>query len=116
MKVIKKYLRFFQNVSEYHVTFCDNCWAREEMEVFMGAEKQKGKRRKDAGLIAGIKYDIKHNPYLCLLCVPTIIWFVIFAYAPLVYLLVAFKKYSATAGLWGSEWVGLKNLEAFFGS
>ena len=73
----------------------------------MGAVKQKGegrrkqKRRKDAGLIAGIRYDIRHNPYLCLLCVPTIIWFVIFAYAPLVYLLVAFKKYSATAGLWG---------------
>ena len=82
----------------------------------MGAVKQKSKKRKDAGLIAGIKYDIKHNPYLCLLCVPTIIWFIIFAYAPLVYLLVAFKKYSATAGLWGSEWVGFKNFKAFFGS
>lgn len=82
----------------------------------MSAAKQKQKKRKDVGLIAGIKYDIKHNPYLCLLCVPTIIWFLVFAYAPLVYLLVAFKKYSATAGLWGSEWVGLKNFKAFFGS
>ena len=82
----------------------------------MEVVKQKGKRQKGTGLIAGIKYDVKHNPYLCVLCVPTIIWFLVFAYAPLVYLLVAFKKYSAAAGLWGSEWVGFKNFEAFFGS
>lgn len=87
-----------------------------EMEVFMSTAKQKAKKRKDAGLIAGIKYDIKNNRYLCLLCIPTIIWFLVFAYAPLIYLLVAFKKYSAAAGLWGSEWIGLKNFKAFFGS
>lgn len=72
--------------------------------------------KKSGGVLAGIKYDIKHNQYLCLLCLPAIIWFCIFAYSPLVYLLAAFKKYQATKGLWGSEWVGLKNFQAFFGS
>lgn len=72
--------------------------------------------KKSGGVLAGIKYDIKHNPYLCLLCLPAIIWFCIFAYSPLVYLLAAFKKYQAAKGLWGSEWVGLKNFQAFFGS
>lgn len=72
--------------------------------------------KNSGGVLAGIKYDIKHNPYLCLLCLPAIIWFCIFAYSPLVYLLAAFKKYQASKGLWGSEWVGLKNFKAFFGS
>ena len=72
--------------------------------------------RKKTGWFANIKYDLTHNPLLCLMCLPVIIWFIIFAYIPLVYLVVAFKKYSAVAGLWGSDWVGLKNFEAFFGS
>ena len=78
-----------------------------------GTRRSKQKR---GGILAGLLYDMKHNPYLCLLCLPAIIWFCIFAYSPLVYLLTAFKRYQATKGLWGSEWVGLKNFEAFFGS
>lgn len=67
-------------------------------------------------LLANFAYDIRHNPLLCVMCLPVIAWFIIFAYVPLVYLLVAFKRYSAIAGLWGSEWVGMKNFAAFFGS
>ena len=77
------------------------------------ASKQK---KKSGGLISGIKYDIRHNPYLCLLCVPSILWFCIFAYSPLVYLLTAFQRYRPTEGLWGSEFIGLMNFKAFFGS
>ena len=76
----------------------------------------KRSKKKRGGRLGGLLYDMKHNPYLCLLCLPAIIWFCIFAYSPLVYLLTAFKRYQATKGLWGSEWVGLKNFEAFFGS
>ena len=72
--------------------------------------------KKKTGWFSNIRYDLKNNKALCLLCLPMIIWFLVFAYTPLVYLVVAFKKYSAVAGLWGSEWVGLKNFEAFFGS
>ena len=77
------------------------------------ASKQK---KKSGGLISGIKYDIRHNPYLCLLCIPAILWFCIFAYSPLVYLLTAFQRYRPTEGLWGSEFIGLMNFKAFFGS
>ena len=76
----------------------------------------KRSKRKKGGILAGIAYDIRHNPYLCLLCLPAIIWFCIFVYSPLVYLLTAFKRYQASKGLWASDWVGLKNFEAFFGS
>lgn len=73
-------------------------------------------RRKNNGFWSNLKYDITHNPFLCLLCLPAIIWFCIFAYSPLVYLLAAFKRYSPAKGLWGSEWVQLENFKAFFGS
>lgn len=80
------------------------------MTVRTATKKQK------TGLIADFIYDLKHNPALLVMCLPVIVWFITFAYVPLGYLLVAFKKYSAVLGLWGSEWVGLKNFEAFFGS
>lgn len=73
-------------------------------------------KKQKTGLIADFIYDLKHNPALLVMCLPVIVWFITFAYIPLGYLLVAFKKYSAVLGLWGSEWVGLKNFEAFFGS
>lgn len=76
----------------------------------------KQSKKKSDGFLKNLAYDMKHNPYLCLLCLPAILWFCIFAYSPLVYLLTAFKKYQPTQGLWGSEWVGLKNFQAFFGS
>ena len=50
------------------------------------------------------------------MALPAIIWFCVFSYSPLVYLLAAFKKYQAAKGLFGSDWVGLKNFQAFFGS
>ena len=76
----------------------------------------KKQKKKSGGLISGIAYDIRHNPYLCLLCIPAILWFCIFAYSPLVYLLTAFQRYRPTEGLWGSEFIGLMNFKAFFGS
>ncbi|MBO5069406.1 MAG: sugar ABC transporter permease [Roseburia sp.] len=37
----------------------------------------------------------------------------IFAYLPLWGIVVAFKDYSSRAGIWGSEWVGLKHFKRF---
>lgn len=73
-------------------------------------------RRQAAGFWGNLCYDIKHNPFLLLLCLPAVVFFLIFDYSPLVYLVAAFKKYSTVKGLWGSDWVGFKNFKAFFGS
>lgn len=78
-------------------------------------KKNKAKKSKE-GFFANLMYDVKNNPYLCLMALPAIIWFCVFSYSPLVYLLAAFKKYQAAKGLFGSDWVGLKNFQAFFGS
>ena len=40
----------------------------------------------------------------------------IFNYAPMYGLILAFKKFRAVDGIWGSPWVGFANFEKFFGS
>lgn len=43
-----------------------------------------------------------------------VLYFVVFKYATLYGLLIAFKKYSFKNGIWGSKWVGLANFEKVF--
>lgn len=51
-----------------------------------------------------------------LMILPTVIWYIVWNYFPMYGILIAFKKYSVFKGVWGSEWVGLKNFTDFFTS
>lgn len=51
-----------------------------------------------------------------LMILPTVIWYIVWNYFPMYGILIAFKKYSVFKGVWGSEWVGLKNFIEFFSS
>ncbi len=53
---------------------------------------------------------------LYLLLLLPVVYLVIFAYYPMTGIQLAFKKYSAPVGIWGSQWVGLKNFEKFVNS
>jgi putative aldouronate transport system permease protein len=68
------------------------------------------------GFSANLRYDFKKNKFLLLLCAPAILWFLLFAYVPLIGLVIAFQKFSPARGILGSEFIGLKNFEFFFGS
>lgn len=50
------------------------------------------------------------------LCAPCIIWTLIFCYGPMFGLIIAFKDFNYAKGMFGSEWVGLKNFEFLFKS
>jgi len=52
--------------------------------------------------------------YLYLILLPLLVWLAVFAYAPMGGLVLAFKKYNAKLGIWGSEWVGLANFKKMF--
>lgn len=79
--------------------------------------KDKKKKTKTKQPVFGnIRYDLKHNRGLILLSIPAILWFLLFAYAPLGGLIVAFQKYSPAKGILKSQFVGFKNFEFFFGS
>lgn len=54
--------------------------------------------------------------YLYLLLIPAILYFVIFKYAPLYGVQIAFKDYKMNLGIWDSPWVGFKYFDRLFGS
>ncbi len=48
-----------------------------------------------------------------ILLLPAIIVTFIFAYIPMYGVQIAFKDFSAKAGIWGSQWIGLKHFQRF---
>lgn len=60
--------------------------------------------------------DIRVNWRLYLLALPIIVYFLIFNYAPMAGLVMAFQDFKPTKGLFGSQWVGLQNFVRFFSS
>ena len=60
--------------------------------------------------------DIRRNKVAYVMLIPAVLYTVVFGYCTLPYMLIAFQKFSYKTGLFGSEWVGLKNFRFFFGS
>lgn len=58
----------------------------------------------------------KDNIQFLLMTLPTVILLLLFSYAPMFGVVLAFKNYKVTDGIWGSEWAGFKNFEFFFKS
>jgi putative aldouronate transport system permease protein len=55
----------------------------------------------------------KHWQFYVIIALP-ITYFILFKYVPMYGILLAFKKYRVTRGIWGSPWVGLNNFSKFF--
>ena len=60
------------------------------------------------------KKDFQRNWSLYLFILPVIAFYIIFAYFPMYGIVIAFKDYSITRGIFGSEWVGLQHFINFF--
>ena len=52
--------------------------------------------------------------YLYLLLLPLVAFLIFFRYIPMLGLQIAFKKYSAKLGIWGSKWIGMANFQRIF--
>lgn len=61
-----------------------------------------------------LKKQIWKARYLYLLLIPGLLYFIIFHYEPMAGLALAFKKYNAALGVWGSKWVGMQNFSRIF--
>lgn len=57
---------------------------------------------------------MKANIPLMLLFIPGALYYIIFKYAPMGGLMIAFKDYNFFDGVFGSPWVGMQNFEALF--
>ncbi|MCL6457610.1 MAG: ABC transporter permease subunit [Gorillibacterium sp.] len=67
----------------------------------------------------GRTYKLKHlvrNPFLYLMAVPGLLFFLLFSYLPIYGIIIAFKDYDFSKGITGSKWVGFKNFNYFFTS
>jgi putative aldouronate transport system permease protein len=56
----------------------------------------------------------RHNIPLFIMFIPIIVYFIVFKYTPMFGLVVAFKNYNFTEGIWGSPWVGMDNFKLLF--
>lgn len=64
--------------------------------------------------IAETWMNIVKNKERYLLVLPGLVWYAIFAYIPIYGLTLAFKKFMAKDGIFGSPWIGLINFENVF--
>lgn len=60
--------------------------------------------------------EIRENKYLYLLTLPGLIFFLVFAYVPMIGLVIAFQDFKPVKGIFGSKFVGLDNFVFFFTS
>ena len=61
----------------------------------------------------GILYELKKNRILFIMFLPAALYFLIFAYLPMPGIVVAFKDFNYTDGIFLSKWVGLENFRFF---
>ncbi len=80
--------------------------ATEVYEVMKKTGKKTGKH--------GFLFEMKKNRILYLMCVPGLLFLLLFSYIPLVGIWMAFTNYNVVDGIFGSKFVGLKHLKYFF--
>ena len=61
-------------------------------------------------------YRIRKCKFLYILFLPVLVYYIMFAYAPMFGLVIAFKDYNVFRGIWASKWVGFKYFQQFFES
>ena len=58
--------------------------------------------------------EFKKQIWLQSMVIPGIIFILIFFYVPMYGVMIAFKEYNFSSGIWGSPWVGLRHFKDFF--
>lgn len=61
-----------------------------------------------------IPRSIRKNWDLYLLVLPVAVYFILLKYLPMYGIQIAFKDFSPSKGIWGSDWVGMKHFVRFF--
>ena len=73
-----------------------------------------GKRSKINTVCSVVKKDFRRNKYKYLLFVPVALYFILFAYKPMYGVIIAFKNFRPTLGVFDSPWAGLTHFISFF--
>jgi len=62
---------------------------------------------------ASLRKDFAKHKILYAMAVPLVVYYVVFHYFPMYGAVIAFQDYNPGAGIFGSEWVGLKHFHDF---
>lgn len=73
-------------------------------------EEQRARRK------TKFRKEYLNNWQLYLMLLLPVIWLLVFCYAPMSGIQIAFKDFKIRQGIWGSSWVGFDNFERFFTS
>lgn len=80
----------------------------------MVTQSRPAAKRKSFG--ARLKFDFTRNWRLYVLILPALVALILFRYAPMYGLQIAFKNFKPAKGISGSAWVGLKHFKSFINS
>ncbi len=65
---------------------------------------------------ARLKRDFRSNKYIYIMLLPVVVYLLIFSYAPMYGIVIAFKNYKPRLGILDSPWVGMKYFKEFTSS
>ena len=72
------------------------------------------KRRSIPAAFRHMGRQIRKHPYLYLMIVPALLWFILFCYLPMGGIVMAFQDFRPTRGFFRSKFVGLKHFRLLF--
>lgn len=75
---------------------------------------EKRKKINKKKYVPALIYDLRHNKLLLLMLFPAVLFFIIFSYLPMAGIVLAFREFDFSLGIFKSPWVGLKNFRFFF--
>ena len=78
--------------------------------------RQPGRFTRMGMRLFGGQRNLQTNLTLTLMALPGILMLLVFAYLPMVGLIIAFKDYRFADGILGSEWIGFENFRFLFGT
>lgn len=61
-----------------------------------------------------VAQDFRRNKVIYFLCIPIVLWYVIFCYMPMGGIVIAFQNFTPARGISGSPWVGAEHFIRFF--
>lgn len=73
-----------------------------------------GTSSRTGGLAAYLRRRVEKDGALLLMMIPGLLVLLVFSYAPMFGLVIAFKDYRAYQGIWGSAWTGFQNFHYLF--
>ncbi len=72
--------------------------------------------RKKRKILPKLRYDLRKNPALMIMMLPSVVYFIIFSYIPMIGIWFAFTSFDFRLGTFGSPYVGLQNFVYLFSS